>query len=783
MPPNPLPVSPDLAPADLPPAVPAATRHIRLHGTLSRVAAVTVGVAAVAVLFGWLFGVEVLKHLYHPARIAMNPVTAVCLVALAVAGWLVVDHPVSRGRRQAASALAFGVLVVAFLKLATLLGLSFHVDRLVLPDRVGHNGMPVGTAVTFAVLACGVMLTDSRVGKMYPAPWLAVCGLAGSLTALLAYAYNIVAPHDPATGVSPAMALNTAVCFYVLALGLLAARPDQPPLSTVLSDSVGGLVSRRLLPAAILMPALVGYGALAFVRRGGTGPESAVLIFTLTTIVVFVGLTAWTADRLHRLDLSNRSTLRKLQRAEAVYHSLVETLPQNIFRKDVTGKFTFGNSNFCHTLGRQKDEIAGKTDFDFYGPELAARYRHDDLDVIRTGTTRDVVEEHVTPAGDRLYVQVIKTPVRSPDGEVIGVQGIFWDVTDRVVAQQELERKNKMLVEVNANLEDANNQLGLANARLYETNLQLEQANDRLERAVASERAAREQLTKTQTHLVQSEKMVGLGQMVAGVAHEINNPLAFVNNNVAVLQRDVKALGALIDLYKQADGDLRKLKPELMTEVDDLSDSIDLAYTRQNIDDLIARSREGLRRIQQIVRDLRDFVRLDESELQEVNLNDGVESTLNIILGHAKKKQIKLEKDLGELPPLTCYPAKVNQVIMNLVGNAIDASNEGGRVTIRTRPAGAPPDRVVLEVADEGCGVPADLKRRIFDPFFTTKPVGQGTGLGLSISYGIVRDHGGEIEVDSEPGKGSCFRVTLPLTGPAKAAADEVDRQTAKVMG
>jgi signal transduction histidine kinase len=266
---------------------------------------------------------------------------------------------------------------------------------------------------------------------------------------------------------------------------------------------------------------------------------------------------------------------------------------------------------------------------------------------------------------------------------------------------------------------------------------------------------------------VQSEKLAGLGQMVAGVAHEINNPLAFVGNNVAVMQRDVGGIRKLLELYKQADG---SVPADLRQRITELEEQIDLNYTLENLEGLFARSREGLRRIQQIVKDLRDFARLDESDLSECDLNAGITSTLNIIQGHAKRKQVRLVTDLAPLPPVTCYPAKINQVIMNLVGNAIDASHDEGEVTIRSRADGA---NVILEVKDNGTGIPQAIREKIFDPFFTTKPQGEGTGLGLSISYGIVHDHGGEIEVESEVGKGSLFRVTLPV----KAVKQSVHEQ------
>jgi signal transduction histidine kinase len=251
------------------------------------------------------------------------------------------------------------------------------------------------------------------------------------------------------------------------------------------------------------------------------------------------------------------------------------------------------------------------------------------------------------------------------------------------------------------------------------------------------------------------------------VAHEVNNPLAFVSNNVAVLQRDVAALRDVLCLYRKADALLAEHAPDLLARVREIAERFDLDYILENLDRLTARSREGLRRIQQIVKDLRDFARLDDGDLQAVDLNVGIASTVNIIHGRAMKGGVAVTTDLRPIPQVTCYPGKINQVVMNLLANAVDACAPGGAVAVRTEVAPAA-DGVLIHVEDNGSGIPPDVRERIFDPFFTTKPVGQGTGLGLSICYGIIKDHGGTIDFESSPGQGTLFSVRLPVAPPGE---------------
>jgi signal transduction histidine kinase len=351
--------------------------------------------------------------------------------------------------------------------------------------------------------------------------------------------------------------------------------------------------------------------------------------------------------------------------------------------------------------------------------------------VVESGAVFETVEEHVNPHGETLFVQVVKTPLHDAEGRAMGVQAIFWDVTERKQAEQQLVSQNL-----------------------------------RLQDMARSEREAHAALKQAQSQLVQSEKLASLGLIVAGVAHEINNPVAFVTNNVVVLGRDVGELRELVGLYQGADDLIARERPELAARLDDFRDRVDMAYTLANIDGLLDRSRDGLKRIQRIVSHLRLFAHLDEGELNEADLNNGIESTAAIVVGLARRKSVTLAMDLQPLPPVSCNAAKVNQVVMNLLTNAIDACHEGGTVTVRSR---AEDGGVRVEVCDTGCGIDPGVRDRIFDPFFTTKPIGQGTGLGLSISYGIVKDHGGTIEVESEPGRGACFSIRLPLRPPRPA--------------
>jgi signal transduction histidine kinase len=279
-----------------------------------------------------------------------------------------------------------------------------------------------------------------------------------------------------------------------------------------------------------------------------------------------------------------------------------------------------------------------------------------------------------------------------------------------------------------------------------------------LEHTLADQNKA---LREAQAALVQNEKLASLGRLAAGVAHEINNPLAYVLNNLAVLRRDVLAASAVLETYRRGRPALERVEPALAREAGRLEEEMDLAYFQQNLRRTCDKSLEGLQRVRDIVRNLRDFARLDEADFKEADLNAALQSALEILGHELREKEIRLETELQPLPPVFCHPGKLNQVFLNLVDNAIHACSPGGRVAVRTRSEDG--RGVAIEVEDNGCGIRPEHVPRIFEPFFTTKPVGQGTGLGLAVSFGIVRDHGGTLEFESAPGRNTVFRVHLPL--------------------
>ena len=269
-------------------------------------------------------------------------------------------------------------------------------------------------------------------------------------------------------------------------------------------------------------------------------------------------------------------------------------------------------------------------------------------------------------------------------------------------------------------------------------------------------------LKETQTQLVNAEKMASLGQLTAGIAHEINNPINFVSANVKPLQMDIADILEVIEKYEQITPDTNYL--EQLKEIEAFKKQIDLNYVREEIDSLLHGIEDGAKRTAEIVKGLKNFSRLDESDIKEADLNEGISSTL-VLLKNILSDNIDVVKDLGDIPQIECYPGKLNQVFMNVLSNSIQAIQqkpikERNTLTIKSYVSG---ENVCVSIEDTGIGMAPEVIAKVFEPFFTTKDVGEGTGLGMSIVFKIIESHNGSIDIDSEVGKGTRVTITLPL--------------------
>ncbi|WP_157466123.1 sensor histidine kinase [Belliella baltica] len=270
-------------------------------------------------------------------------------------------------------------------------------------------------------------------------------------------------------------------------------------------------------------------------------------------------------------------------------------------------------------------------------------------------------------------------------------------------------------------------------------------------------------LQNTQTQLVNQEKMASLGQLTAGIAHEINNPINFVSSNISPLKRDIKDLMEIVDVYREKGEE--QFNEDTKKELKELEEDLELEYILTEIDQLLRGMDDGAKRTVEIVKGLRLFSRVDEQDVKKVDIHDGINSTL-VLLNSSMSGRIKIEKDFAEIPMIECLAGKINQVFMNIITNAIHAltdhlaDNPNPLIKIKTSQVG---EFIKIEIGDNGPGMPDSVKERIFEPFFTTKAVGKGTGLGLSIVYTIIENHKGTLEVDTSLGKGTNFIITLPI--------------------
>ncbi len=391
------------------------------------------------------------------------------------------------------------------------------------------------------------------------------------------------------------------------------------------------------------------------------------------------------------------------------FNDALDNVSAFVFIRDRDHRFLYANRLTVEFFDCSLHRLIGSADTHHFPPETIRQLR--ELDQRALAGDDIAGEVTVRQDGQTRIFSVLQSPLREegPGSPVIGITGIATDIT----AARQLQ--------------------------------------DSLVENLAYQKKLSRQLEETQNQLLQSERLASIGQLAAGVAHEINNPIGFVSSNCNTLETYLRDLVEIID----ARGDA--------ATVEALKREKDYDFLRTDAFQLLGESRDGLQRVARIVRDLKDFSRFGAAEWKADDLNAGLDATLNL-LPTELRRGIGITKDYGVLPPVQCIIAELNQVFLNLLTNACQALAGQGEITIRTGRQG---DQVFVAIADNGRGIAPENLKHVFDPFFTTQPVGKGTGLGLSLAHGIVRKHQGRIEVRSELGKGTTFTVWLPVDSAA----------------
>ncbi len=424
--------------------------------------------------------------------------------------------------------------------------------------------------------------------------------------------------------------------------------------------------------------------------------------------------------------------------SEQRYQQILDSITDMVLVKSAKSRIVWANKAFRDYYGMSNEQLKNIIDTEFNQPDYTLQYIKDDAYVFETGQTLEIPEELVTRYdGEVGLFNTVKSSIRNATGEVVMTVGVSRDITRQKAAEKAIR----------------------------ESEILLQQKTQALEQTV-------QELQYTQSQLLQSDKMSSLGQLIAGVAHEINNPTSFIYSNIAPAEDYIQDLFNLIDLYQEH-------YPEPISVIEDELEAVELEYLKEDLPKLLSSMKMGAERIKQIVLSLGNFSRMDEAEFKAINIHECIESTLVILANHLKAQNkrlaIQVIKEYSDLPLVKCYAGQLNQVFMNLLVNAIYALNERDQkrtmnemrenpsiIRIRTEISDA--SYLVMSFIDNEPGIPEKVQKRLFDPFFTTKPVGKGTGMGLSISYQIITEkHGGSLQCISTLGVGTEFRITIPL--------------------
>jgi signal transduction histidine kinase len=526
-------------------------------------------------------------------------------------------------------------------------------------------------------------------------------------------------------------AMGWSGVLFPLAVGYAVLRKDLLEVDSILRRSVSYLLM-TLLVALVYGAIVAGFEAL-FRDQGGWGHGAVTVLFVAATINLLLPLRDRVQSVVDRLFFRSVSDFRRHVEVTSARLARVAEL---------------------HTIG---GEIASAVEQALH-PEWLAFFVHR-----APGTALQLLLRRGEGAPDPMEPLAGRGDLRAAgDGTLRVPFHMEGDLVALLVLGRRLSGRyygaeDRALLSTLANQGAVAVRHALALDELRELNASLE---SRVEARTIELARALDELRDTQAQLVHREKMASLGQFVAGIAHELNNPMNFIRTNLFFLRQYGETLRGVLQRY------------EVLAADAGLGERFTAVRHERGLDAIVADlasvfegCQEGVGRAMSLVEDLRSFSRLDLPERTELDLHAALDSTLNLL--SVRLGGIRVVKEYGELPAVHCLVGQIHQVFMNLLANAADAVGDQGTIRIRTARVGG--DRIAVEVEDDGCGIEPELIDRIFDPFFTTKEVGRGTGLGLAITHGVVARHGGAIEVRSQPGRGSCFRVELPVHAPVEA--------------
>lgn len=469
--------------------------------------------------------------------------------------------------------------------------------------------------------------------------------------------------------------------------------------------------------------------------------ETAVFPDWPRTLAISVELLLWLLPWLALLVFllkSHGEARREQETLEAVtsdrdmVRALIDSLPDFIYAKDGQCRFTLANKFCCEKMGTTVEEIIGKTDFDFYPPDIAKNFAEDERRVLESGEPLLSRQEDVVDrSGEKFTILTTKVPLRDGKGRVSGIIGIGRNITARIAVEQQL-REAQVAIE-----------------------------NEMRER----ERIAIE--------LRLAQKLESIGRLASGIAHEINTPIQYVGDSVHFLLSAFEDLSKLFLAYRKLAVHPAEFSELSLAQVQQLETDSDYEFLSAEVPRAIARALEGTQRVAAIVRAMKEFAHPDAQEHKGADLNRALSTTLTVARSEYRHAA-RLETQFEDLPEVVCNIGELNQVFLNLIVNAAHAIADAGKdatsglIQVKTSHVG---EEVAIMITDNGCGIPQAHIEKIFDPFFTTKEVGRGTGQGLALARTIVIDrHGGRVEVSSEVGKGSSFEIRIPIAGRVTAA-------------